>query len=467
MLRHKRARWIGTAIWILCLLLLSCLAPAQSPQRLGDVQAVHFEASDENFLNPERGFHRNTDLLQTKDLRWVREQGFSLVRAYVRLDAFRDSPFTPEFLEKLDAGFAVVRAAGIKVLPIFAYNFPTDEDIRSGRVKNSPDAPLPLVLQHLQQLKPVLANNQDVIAALELGFVGAWGEWHSSKNGLDSPKNKSAILKGILDALPKSRMMQLRYPADLMANYPNPLTEKQAFSGSNQARTGWANMCFLSNESDSGTYLPLSTKEEKQKYLERMSWYVVVGGETCQITPEQSRADCATALKEFQRFHFSYLNHDFYPPTIARWKQDGCFETIEKRLGYRLRLIEAAAPRQAKPGAPLPFRFFMANDGWASPYNARKVELILRSKADGRVVRFPVQTDPRRWYPGTEKYRVDGIAKLPSRMQEGEYELLLNLPDPLPSLIRRPEYSIRLANQNTWEEATGFNRLLMTITVSR
>lgn len=416
-------------------------------------------------MNPERGFHKNTELLKAGNLQWVRNQGYTLVRAYVRLDEFRDRLLTKEYLDRLTAGFAAVRAAGIKVLPIFAYNFPTDEDIKADRVKNSPDAPLPLVLQHLEQLKPILTANQDVIAALEIGFVGAWGEWHSSRNGLDSPENKRAILQAILRALPKSRMMQLRYPGDLMNIYPTPLDTKQAYSGSDQARTGWANMCFLSNASDSGTYWPLDTKAAKQKYLDQMTPYVIVGGETCQITPEENRTDCLTALPEFARFHFSYINLDFYPPTIEKWRHDGCLETIAKRLGYRLRLDDAHVPLQAHTGQALTVRFNIVNEGWAAPFNPRRVELVLRSKLGGHLLRFPVRVDPRRWQPDTAPYNVTAVIDIPNDVTEGEYDLLLNLPDPMPSLATRPEYAIRLANRDIWEPTTGFNRLQTTITV--
>ena len=53
---------------------------------------------------------------------------------------------------------------------------------------------------------------------------------------------------------------------------------------------------------------------------------------------------------------------------------------------------------------------------------------------------------------------------MPANVPAGSYTLLLNLPDPL--LSTRPEYSIRLANQGTWDAATGMNSLLHTLTVS-
>ena len=428
---------------------------------------THYEASEEDFPNPERGFHKNTDLLTARDLHWVREQGYSLVRTYVQLDDFRDRPLSPAFLQKLNAGFAAARAGGVKVLPVFSYNFPTDEDIKAGHLKDIPDAPLPVVLQHLRQLKPVLAENQDVIAALELGFVGAWGEWHSSKNGLDSPENKRIIQKAILEALPSSRMMQLRYPGDLLTLFPAPLTAKQAHNRSAQARTGWANMCFLSNEHDAGTYLPLERKAEMQAYLEKTTPYVIVGGETCQVTPGQTRGDCETAQAEMARFHFSYLNRDFYAPALERWKQVGCLNTISRRLGYRLRLTTSDIPRMAHSGETVNLRFALVNDGYAAPYNPRRVEVILRSKTNGQSYRFPVSADLRQWQPGNAEYVVNARISLPAETAAGEYDVLLHLPDPMPSLANRPEYAIRFANQNTWEPTTGFNRLLTSLTISR
>ena len=51
-------------------------------------------------------------------------------------------------------------------------------------------------------------------------------------------------------------------------------------------------------------------------------------------------------------------------------------------------------------------------------------------------------------------------------MPKGNYALLLNLPDPQSSLNTRPEYSIQMANSNTWEAATGYNNLNLTVGIA-
>lgn len=47
----------------------------------------------------------------------------------------------------------------------------------------------------------------------------------------------------------------------------------------------------------------------------------------------------------------------------------------------------------------------------------------------------------------------------PPGMPAVAYQVLLHLPGPAPSLASRYEYAIRLANQNVWGAATGFNSL--------
>lgn len=48
---------------------------------------------------------------------------------------------------------------------------------------------------------------------------------------------------------------------------------------------------------------------------------------------------------------------------------------------------------------------------------------------------------------------------LPANLPAGEYDLLLHLPDATSGLQGRPEYAIRLANQNIWEASTSYNNL--------
>jgi len=64
---------------------------------------------------------------------------------------------------------------------------------------------------------------------------------------------------------------------------------------------------------------------------------------------------------------------------LERWRTQGCLAEIKRRLGYRLRLINADIPAQAAAGRSLTLTLTLVNDGFASPYNPRRLELVLRA----------------------------------------------------------------------------------------
>ena len=56
---------------------------------------------------------------------------------------------------------------------------------------------------------------------------------------------------------------------------------------------------------------------------------------------------------------------------------------------------------------------------------------------------------------------------IPANTVEGSYKVYLNLPDTSSTLRARKEYSVRLANVNVWEDATGYNLLNHTVFISQ
>ncbi|NOK64049.1 MAG: hypothetical protein GFH27_549409n23 [Chloroflexi bacterium AL-W] len=421
-------------------------------------QTITYKASNEDFRNPERGFYTTANIIDTQGLDWVYQDGYTVIRAYTRLDAYRNQELPASFLDDLEQGLDFAREAGIKIILRFSYNFGSD-----------PDAPLDRVLQHIEQLRPILVDNADVIAFMEAGFIGAWGEWHSSTNNLDTPANRKVILEALLDALPEKRMVVLRYPTDIIEQFPIPLTVDQAFNGSNQARVGHHNDCFLSNIEDSGTYWPPERRDEFKDYLETIGFWTPFGGETCQITPDEHRTDCPTTLDEMARFRWDTINDEFYEGAINRWKSEGCYDEIAKRLGYRYQLLSATAPQQVVVGDAVQLILEMKNSGFSSIYNPRVVELVFRAQTTGeeyKIVLSDYGEDTRLWLPkGGKTKELDITANLPANLAPDMYDVLFNLPDPEPALNGRPEYSIRLANQEVWEAETGYNNLNLTIDV--
>jgi hypothetical protein len=149
---------------------------------------------------------------------------------------------------------------------------------------------------------------------------------------------------------------------------------------------------------------------------------------------------------------------------LAGWVAEGCRDEIARRLGYRLQLISADLPTVAAAGGVLPIQLNLENVGFAAPINPRPAVLLLRHPVSDAVLSLPLAVEPRRWLPGL--HTIIASPTLPADLPPGAYELLLHLPDPHAMLADRPEYAIQLANLDTWEPATGYNRLLHTVTVS-
>jgi hypothetical protein len=425
-----------------------------------------YERSEENFPNPERGFYirfhpignQPSSPLELSKLQEVKSQNMTLIRRIYLIAEFKDKPLSQSFLDMVSNDCETARKAGVKMIIRFSYNW----------LGGGQDAPLARINSHLDQLEPVLKANYDVIAFLEAGFIGFWGEWNRSSNGLrEDPEARKAVLFKALSVLPPKRMVAIRYPyykRDAFNN-ENPLEPKEAFNGSYRARTGAHNDCFLADIDDGGTYNSLDLNEiDRQKtFLNLDNRYVVQGGELCHASEYDN---CPNALKELARMRWSTLN--FNPSDgaeiIEDWEKQGCLEKIKRRLGYHFRLLKSVTPLRVKPGGKFSMNFEIINDGWASPYNPRKLEVILRNLETLKEYFLPVNENPQMWMPGTTNV-LQITGGLPANMPEGEYQVLLNLPDPTPRLYNRPEYSIRLANQNVWEASTGYNSLLRSVIV--
>jgi hypothetical protein len=422
-------------------------APEQNPVAAPAAVTTTYTADNSVFSNPERGFHNRYDIITDRDFSRSTNTNNTLVHSYVRLDNFRSSNISQSFLDQLSAGLAAARNQGMKVILRVSYNF--------GPYPNSePDATEFWINQHLNQLAPVLSSNQDVIAFIEAGFIGAWGEWHTSTNGLDTDMAaKIRIANSILAAVPASRQVALRYPSDVRAVING---------GVSSARLGNHQDCFLASDPDDwGTWArdPNYSVQQDKDYIATVGLNHPVGGETCNVS--SPRATCTTARTEMQWMRFSELNEDYEPGVINVFKSQGCFDEFKRNLGYRFRLIDATYPASASSGSSFNLQVNLTNDGYASPYNQRPVFAVLDGA--GGTFTFPLSYDPRNWESG-QSVAINQSFTLPS-MPAGTYRLSLWLPDDATGLRANPKYSIRVANQNVWDATKGYNVLANSITI--
>jgi hypothetical protein len=392
-----------------------------------------YTASSADFANPGRGFFTYTethfsrsepyDALDAAELAQARTgEAHSIVYRIFYLEKYQSvDTIDAADLALIRADFATARAAGVKLVVRFAYTS-----------TSSADAPLARVLKHISQLKPILTSEADLIVAVQAGFVGRWGEWYYTDNFPATGKERGQVLNALLAAT--TAPVQVRTPQIKRTLAPT------------SGRVGIHDDCFLAGDDDYGTFTG-----DDRAWLARQT--ALVGGETCDPSDRSGWAD---ARAEMAAYHWTYLNPSFNTDVLDSWGAAGRAEASRK-LGYRLRLIDATLPTSATRGAKISVRLRLTNDGYAAPIANRKVLLTFNGGAP-----VAIGADLRTWQPGTP---VTVTATVTAPAKAGDYALALSLPDPSARLAATPAYAIRLADDGVWNAAAGSNQLGVTLRI--
>lgn len=432
---------------------------------------IYFTETDELFTNPERGFYIQTyyesdslgkvcTLASVQNAREKSQIALFLHSYYMKDYIASDIP--QEYLDRLDQNMNTLREGGAKAILRFSYK-------HTNGVKAKPwDATPEWAIKHINQLAPYLQKHADVIYCVQAGFIGVWGEWYYTTNYPQDPYDDAdyatrwPVAERLMEVVPVDRQICFRQPQFKIRYLRShnmevaPLTAEEAYKPNIKARWAGHNDCFVSSNSDVGTY----HSDEEREFWAADTKYTLMGGETC---GECEYSDGANAVSEMEKYHWSYLCNSYHPDVLGSWAVSGHLPIIKRRLGYRFELEKAFLTQKPKAGEAFTADLTVNNVGFAAPANKRDVELIFVSVADpSKKFVYPQTADPRFWMGG-EKQKCTLSCTLDAGMK-GEYKMYINLPDPYPSLHDDPRYSIRLANENMWEEETGYN-YLTTITV--
>lgn len=381
----------------------------------------------------------------------VNENVTIILRLYY-LEKFKNSDLSTAQLDLIKTDFQNLRAAGVKCILRFAYN----------SNENDTDAPLNIVESHLDQLKPIFEDNADVISFVQAGFIGSWGEWYYSSNGLDTSENRAAVLTKLLEVLPESIKIQVRTPLykQTYFNTTTAIGTDVGYGTSDIARVGFHNDCFLASADDYGTY---QNVQIEKLYISNEAFFVPTGGETCPPSGV-STASCDTAEAEMTLLKWTYLNLDYYGPVLNVWRNNSCFTDFQRQLGYRLLLKTANLENEVETNGTLNLDIVIDNDGYAPVYNTKNTFLILKSVSDGTIYKKALNFDVRKVIPGIN-YQLEEAVSL-TEIPSGSYKLFLKIEDSHAIIADRPEYAIQLANTSMWDSTEGFNDLQHTLTIN-
>lgn len=429
-------------------------------------QSVTYQQNPNVIANPERGMyqHEGTDSspydpLSVSSLTSKRvNDKITLVLRLFYMEDFLTSNISAAYLNNIQTDFNTARSAGVKLIVRFAYSDGNNPGFNN---------PTKLqILSHINQLSPILQQNKDVIAVIQAGFIGAYGEWYYTDYfGIGNPTasqyiDRNQILQAILAGFPGQ--IQVRTPLfkQKYIGNANALTFTEAFSTIDKARIGHHNDSFLASAgSEQGTYSGNSANILLERaYVKEDTKYVAMGGEINTFNSSNSTlTTCANSTLMLDEYNYSYFNSVGYASgLITSWTNNGCLNEIKLKLGYRFQLNNSNITNNT-------LSIYIANNGYANLYNNRKAYLILKNSSTNVEHSFLVDNNVKNWT--STNYGI--ILDLNSlSVPNGTYKLYLNLPDPNPSLSTNPAYSIQLANLNTWIASNGYNDLLQTWTKS-
>lgn len=430
--------------------------------------------ADDGLWNPERGF-RHEVLIGREEgdapiyrnnwpIAKYKSEGITMVQGYCYLQSYYNSPISEAKLAVLQEDFDRAREEGVKYLLRFAY-------------RNDASQPAPTlqqVLKHIEQLKPIVRKNIDVIYCLQIGWLGLWGEFHSDPYNLTTnPKAVASVTEATLRMLPENRstMMRRMYYRDV-AESNSPYVKKHI------DRVGFFNDGTLANYTDAGTFLgtvkPL-TEDEDAEFAKvcKESEHLPVDGESFWAGfGVYSRMNPYTALERFYKHHyttfnFTHTNADFDGEgPIEAWKETlfsarmlhyfalpcdeayfignptpTAYDYIRDHLGYRLEMTSCTG---SFIGSRYQGTVAIRNVGTSRPINPRPLYVVLYD-GDGHAYEYPLKADARIFSPW-EEISLDIDATLPEGITAAaRWRVALWLPDEEVSLHLRPEYAIALA----------------------
>ena len=424
--------------------------------------------------NPDRGFRmevrmaidpalwNQTNMMESLD-EWrsfYRDENPRLAQTYFYLTGLPDQ--LPQYaFDRMQAYFDGCRQRNIKIVLRFAYQ-------HSGTLNYAGDggeATQKTMLAHMSQLGDILEKNKDVIHVVQIGFIGAWGEWHSYTDHGEYEIDEVALVKGILNMVPDDLFLQMRYIV-------NHREMAESLSESEMARIGFHADGVNGVKHHSESY---GTKNWAYKTslaaLSPQDGEMMWGGETYNHMlpnfPDYAFADnnprtnelkwsnivgelaehCFTSFSLHHSYRETEINDGIDPPyTMYFWQsryitsadleklglfyspgwftdkngktvRRSQFDYVRDYLGYRVGLNNFSASGTLSTGKKVDITLNLSNYGFSAAFNITSGFAVLDE--NNNVVSFTKAGDPSKWYsrtPGSAaKYMTSGFNTFPNK----------------------------------------------------
>lgn len=430
-----------------------------------------------NIANPGRGWYRvevtRNSFPSVNTLRGYRtNENVTVVMVETDIGAFRNSALNNAKLAEIRTALTRIRGAGLSA--IFRAVYSLDNADYSNFNPNNPFEPdMIQILMHIEQLKSIFHEYEDILLSVQAGFIGPWGEWHTTRfgRGKDYPpdiEHQRTVGNALLNSVPASINVGFRRPeyirniADPVAKGNvkgdhHPVTREQAFGTSKIARSSFFNDSLMSEELDMDTYKDRGRAAELA-WINSHTRYVPMVGETNKVS---SYNDSDAAITLLNQINMQSLNSEYLEDVYEKWRKstyDGmnAHAYISMKLGYRFVLKNVQISEYAPQGGTMRLDLRLVNDGFGHLLQRKKFEIVL--KRGSEVHRAAIDEDARMWdknVPITRSYRF----RLPAAIATGDWDVYLGLSSPFEGLANVPAYAVQFSNENVWDSALGLNKI--------
>ncbi|MDE5854730.1 MAG: DUF4832 domain-containing protein [Ruminococcus sp.] len=340
------------------------------------------------------------------------------------------------------------------------------------------------VLHHIEQIKNsgLLEKYSDIIAYVESGFVGKWGEQHGGK--YTSVQYKARLLEAMLQTVPAPIPVTVRTP-DIFAEWAgikradladteliNNLTESEYTSDiqANKNRIGLYDDGYMGSNSDLGTY---ANRDVETDWLHNQTFTSYFGGEFSGNLSFAQQYDTylpENSIPEMYKTHLSYINsnifqlykdytfsenYDTVDADNSAYYGQTVYQFIRDHLGYRFVLRKSELTSQTIQGGEAEVNFEIENTGFSGVIPDVQSYVILEK--DGIYTLAESDINCHNWNSCTVSSETLNI-KLPNNLPAGEWNVYLKLSMGTDADIKNMNSrSIRFANEDIWNGSLGAN----------
>ena len=370
-------------------------------------------------------------------------EGAKLMKVYVYPVGYEDCEIDERGIERIQHMFDFAREKGFKIIfrPVYRHSY--QKDGNNGEVDEA------VIMRHIQQMKPLLEKNKDVIFVTEAGVLGTCGEWWDAyPRWTDKNYDLEKVMTAFLDATPEELYMGVRQPY-----YRNDVIKDTSLF----SRMGHFNDAIFGHNNVNKGEDSIVPDKEGWKIICDESPYVPCGGELywgewcySEGSDGEWRRDGKAGrewveaydfIEQAVEHHFSYLSmtNNYSGPkgqpfsmdlwritgVIPEWcfhskvlyqpewfknsdgtdRQCNAFEFVKSHLGYRIALEDAEIHVK---GDGVNISLNLKNYGFSRPYNLKYGFAVL--DCDGNVISETESESFADWQPWDPVKGTRGVA---------------------------------------------------------